>query len=149
MARSQRAHPLDRQRHRHRRGAAGGGPEPVPGATAPSGSRCYGPGQKRWIGDNRGSEHGDRWITELRVSFEAVADVFPVADTMPPADETGSRFALLHRSRIPELEPPRDDFVSRVAEVCRLRRPNATVTPVQGQGLTHLRVAGARPVSRD
>ncbi|MGH8479457.1 MAG: hypothetical protein ACREXK_07770 [Gammaproteobacteria bacterium] len=59
-------------------------------------TRCYDPGQKRWIGDNRGSEQGDRWITELRVSFEAVAGLFPVAYTMPPVEEAGSRFALRH-----------------------------------------------------
>ncbi|MGH8576669.1 MAG: metallophosphoesterase [Gammaproteobacteria bacterium] len=103
-------------------------------------TRCYDPRDKRWIGDNRGSEHGDRWISEIEVSFDVVASLSPSAYTMPPVDETGSRFALLHRSRIPELESRRDDLLSRVEEVCRLRQPKAQVTRVQAQGLDYLRV---------
>ena len=104
-------------------------------------TRCYDPGQKRWIGDNRGSEHGDRWITEIAVSFDAVAGAFPVGHT-PPVDERGSLFGgRLHQARIPEVVPRRDDLLSRAEEVCRIRQPGATVTRVQAEGIDYLRIA--------
>ena len=35
-------------------------------------TRRYDPGQKRWIGDNRGSPDGNRWKTVIPVRFESV-----------------------------------------------------------------------------
>jgi uncharacterized protein YjbI with pentapeptide repeats len=104
-------------------------------------TRCYDPRDKRWIGDNRGSEHGDRWFTDISVSFDAVTSLAPAAFTMPPIDERGSRIGqLLQQSRVPEFEPRRDDLLSRIEEVCRLRQPHAQVTRVQAEGLDYLRV---------
>jgi WD40 repeat protein/3',5'-cyclic AMP phosphodiesterase CpdA len=104
-------------------------------------TRCYDPRRKRWIGDDRGSEDGDRWVSEIEVTFDAVASLSPTAFTMPPVDERGSRIGqLLHQSRVPEFEPRRDDLLSRVEEVCRLRQPNAHVTRVEVEGIDYLRV---------
>jgi len=103
-------------------------------------TRRYDPGQKRWIGDNRGSPDGNRWETVIPVRFESVSTTFPVPGASAPVDEKGSRYALRHGHGLAEYQLPRDDLLSRVEEVCRLRRPNATVTPVRSQGLSYLRV---------
>jgi len=103
-------------------------------------TRCYDPRDKRWIGDNRGSVKGDGWITEIPVSFDAVAGAFPVGHT-PPIDDRGSLIGgRLHEARVPEFVPRCDDLLSRVEEVCRIRQPGATVTQVQA-GIEYLRVA--------
>jgi hypothetical protein len=104
-------------------------------------TRGYDPRDKRWIGDNRGSEHGDRWITEIPVFFDAFAGAFPVGRT-PPVDERGSLMGRrLQQGRAAEPSERRDDLLSRVEEVCRIRQPGAQVTRAQAEGIEYLRVA--------
>jgi hypothetical protein len=63
-------------------------------------TRGYAPDQKRWIADTRCSEDGNEWHTVRPVSFARGAP------------------RPVERDREPiEREKPRDDFLSRVAEV--------------------------------
>ncbi|MGH8574463.1 MAG: metallophosphoesterase family protein, partial [Gammaproteobacteria bacterium] len=64
-------------------------------------TRCYDPGQKRWIGDNRGSEYGDRWITDIRVEFQAVSGLLPGTDTSAPDKGREDLLDLRHPGRDP------------------------------------------------
>jgi 3',5'-cyclic AMP phosphodiesterase CpdA len=40
-------------------------------------TRCFDPRQKRWIGDNRSSATGNKWITVEKVQFEHVSEICP------------------------------------------------------------------------
>ena len=83
-------------------------------------ARCYQPDQKRWVGDNRISSDGGSWHDEHQERLDRVHGTFPSVAPDP------TRVAR----RDPGLDPRReaDDFLSRVAEVCMLRNPGATVT---------------------
>jgi WD40 repeat protein/3',5'-cyclic AMP phosphodiesterase CpdA len=101
-------------------------------------TRGYDPGQKRWIGDTRCSPNGKTWDSTDKVAFKNVQGTFPKA---PPKTT---------RRRQPDDRSP-DDFLARVAEVCKLREPKAEVTPIRFDSpkIEYLRVGLADgPVAR-
>ncbi len=84
-------------------------------------TRFFDPRAKKWMADPRGSANGNDWITRHAIPFAEVAATFAAEGEKPRRDEPGKER---------ELGRERDDFLSRVAEVCRHRNPGATVTPV-------------------
>jgi 3',5'-cyclic AMP phosphodiesterase CpdA len=85
-------------------------------------ARAFEPRRKRWIGDNRAAVAGDDWRDEQRVAFEDVGGTFPPPEVNLPATS---------RLDFPESPDPdrelrgarRDDFLSWVERICRLREP--------------------------
>jgi tRNA A37 threonylcarbamoyladenosine biosynthesis protein TsaE len=98
-------------------------------------TRRYDPEQKRWIADPRCSDNGNHWHIEHPVAFESVQAIFPGAAPLPPP----------HARPDGERPDPRDDFLSRVSAVCRLRYRNSEVDVHSG----YLRVTAADgPIAR-
>jgi hypothetical protein len=100
-------------------------------------ARAFEPRRKRWIGDNRAAVAGDDWRDEQRVAFEDVGDTFSSPEVNLPAT------SRLDFPEFPDLDRElrgarRDDFLSRVERICRLREPG--LVEVQPQQ------AGAPPV---
>ena len=97
-------------------------------------ARQYARAERRWIGDTRVDPEGSRWRQETAWQPVAVGATFP----------SGSAPRPQRRDRWdgPEPAPRRgEDFVERVAEVCRLRHPDTTVTRVHPpDGPPYLRV---------
>ena len=87
-------------------------------------ARCYQPDQKRWVGDNRISADGSSWHDVVSERFERLYGTFPQAG----AREVKLDTAIIERDQRGELRSEPDDFAARVAEVCALRNPLATVT---------------------
>jgi 3',5'-cyclic AMP phosphodiesterase CpdA len=109
-------------------------------------TRRYDKEQKRWVSDTRCSPNGNRWYITHKVELEDVQIVFPKAVRRPrtrrsssgskgtggsdpddgersePADELG-------RDLRPRDTPRHDTFLMRVAQVCRLRHPQADIVP--------------------
>ncbi|HEX2091207.1 MAG TPA: pentapeptide repeat-containing protein, partial [Longimicrobiaceae bacterium] len=108
-------------------------------------TRRYDPEQKRWIGDTRCSDSGADWHIEHRVQFDSVHGTFDLASpTAPPATARAER-------REEEERRTRDDFLARVAEVCRLRHRGSEVQPVREQEprVEYLRVRSPEgPIAR-
>ena len=91
-------------------------------------ARAYSPKERRWTGDTRIDPDGAAWQVSSAWQPASVHGIFP--DTSPA------------RTRPLRTEPASlgEDFVDRVAEVCRLRHPGAMVTRVETDGLAYLRV---------
>ncbi|MBI2899565.1 MAG: pentapeptide repeat-containing protein [Planctomycetes bacterium] len=104
--------------------------------------RGYSPGDKKWIGDNRASKNGDAWWREENVGFEAVHGTFALPSVSPSESARPSEEALerLHH------RPLADDFLSRVAAICRIRYAGAAIErmsdPVSGHD--YLRVSAGK-----
>jgi WD40 repeat protein/3',5'-cyclic AMP phosphodiesterase CpdA len=91
-------------------------------------ARRYEPELRRWTGDTRVSDDGRDWRATVSVALGGWAG--ELSDDRPI------------RGVDAELGRLRDDFLDRVAEVCRLRDRDAEVTRVRstGSGLDYLRV---------
>lgn len=92
-------------------------------------TRAYQEAQRRWVGDVAASRKGDRWHQEHAVAFTSLHGVFP-PDLDDDEVEEPPRFdprALGAHGRVELEDSEPDDFVARVAEVCRLRRSRAEV----------------------
>ena len=117
-------------------------------------TRRYDPEQKRWIGDTRCSEAGDRWHIRHPVPFGSVFGTFSgVALARPQRTPGAERHELEHVDR--ERREPRNEFLSRVREVCKLRYggvdgdANVDTRRVEGSRLDYLRVHVAQgPIAR-
>ena len=106
-------------------------------------ARRFDPRLNGWQGDITISESNDRWWRDLPRRPARTQPVSPV--TPETATEHPDRFRLHVEPRTPE----REDLVARVAEVCRLRNPEADVAEVERPGLPlrYLRVRVRREVT--
>jgi hypothetical protein len=92
-------------------------------------TRRYDPDHKRWEGDTRCSEDGNSWHLQHAVAFKAVHGVFP-RSASPAQSKKSARKNRSEverkRSRFVEREAS-FDFLSRVADICKLRWRGADV----------------------
>jgi WD40 repeat protein/3',5'-cyclic AMP phosphodiesterase CpdA len=86
-------------------------------------ARCYDPADRRWIGDTRISEHGDRPYRQLAVAHRAVDAALPAPGGPAPGTARGlADLGPEHPARATMLPGDRpDDLLTRVEEICRLR----------------------------
>ncbi|WP_239396513.1 metallophosphoesterase, partial [Frankia sp. CiP3] len=119
-------------------------------------ARRYEPDQKRWTGDLRVDPAGDSWSVRTPSAFRSVHAAFPAQPPLPDADDDTEGEAGPHRrgqhgrgmdggghtdgSPGSPRRPP--DRLDDVAEVARLRHPDATVTRIEASGKlpAHLRI---------
>ncbi|MBA4159125.1 MAG: pentapeptide repeat-containing protein [Gemmatimonadetes bacterium] len=97
-------------------------------------ARQYEASRKGWIGDTRASETGDDWREEHKVAFRDVTAAFPPAN--PGTDVgTGESVDGSEKARREahgrEHALSRDDFLSRVEEVTRLKSPDARLDRIR------------------
>ncbi|MEM9463593.1 MAG: pentapeptide repeat-containing protein [Myxococcota bacterium] len=99
-------------------------------------TRAYQPAQSRWVGDTAASVDGNEWRHEHAVVFDRVHGVFAPAPA--PALASSSPSPPPNRSDEPDaLAQPRavgrrpvdrgDDFLTQLAEICRLRESTVQV----------------------
>ncbi|MCL4207379.1 MAG: pentapeptide repeat-containing protein, partial [Pirellulaceae bacterium] len=110
-------------------------------------TRRYDPGNKRWEGDNRCSDDGNQWHSKKEIAFVAVQAAFPGEETTATGrhggkSDRGGCEPLDEREPFHRDRAPQDQFVQRVADVCRLREDGDRMeaTPIERDGLIYLRV---------
>ncbi|WP_239331786.1 TIR domain-containing protein, partial [Frankia sp. CiP3] len=122
-------------------------------------ARRYETDQKRWTGDLRIDPAGDSWSVRTPSAFRSVHTAFPPQPPLPDANDDTEGEPGPHRrgqygrgmdgdghtdgSPGSPLRPP--DRLDEVAEVARLRHPDATVTRIEASGKlpAHLRIRRA------
>ena len=101
-------------------------------------TRGYAPDRKQWIGDNRASRDGSDWRQEQPIQFRDTHGTFPTGaepqsrlsgDSGPAGKLDLDRSLSAHRS---------EDFLSRLAEVHRVRLGNACSIERMEAGLAGL-----------
>jgi WD40 repeat protein/3',5'-cyclic AMP phosphodiesterase CpdA len=111
--------------------------------------RRYERDQRRWVGEGRVDPDGNSWSMRTRSAFQSVSATFP-----PPPGELGGEEGepgrpLVGRSpgsgRPDPVRHRPPDILDEIAEVARLRYPDATVERVEaaGEAPAHLRVRRA------
>jgi WD40 repeat protein/3',5'-cyclic AMP phosphodiesterase CpdA len=90
-------------------------------------TRRYDAEHKRWEGDTRCSEDGNDWHIEHKVKFEFVHGIFPQTVRATRQEDAAQAEAPEFMRLAVDLREPSDDFLSRVAEVCKLRYRRAEV----------------------
>lgn len=104
-------------------------------------TRAYQPAQRRWVGDTAASADGNEWRHDHAVVFDRVHGVFPPRPAAPPSSASSSSSPSPSSTRPDEpdaLAPPRtvlprrpvdrgDDFLTQLAEICRLRESTVQV----------------------
>ena len=112
-------------------------------------TRCFDQPQKRWIAEPRSSKKGDQWITEEAVNFEAVHGTFSsVKSHRLEITKIPDESELDDYPHGPKEAPEfRNDFLTRIAKVCKIRYPDCTIKPmcVTELGLDYLRVVISDP----
>lgn len=83
-------------------------------------ARAYRMDQRKFIGDNRASDHGDDWRTHETFDFSHFT-----AD-----DERVAKSRHLERQPAMEVRPYRDTLIDRIERVCHIRHPGAAQTTV-------------------
>jgi len=90
-------------------------------------TRRYDPEHKRWEADTRCSEYGNDWHIEHAITFESVHGTFPrTAPATHYGESVRKRTVEFERPKA-DLREPRDDSLSRLAEVSKLRYRGAEV----------------------
>ena len=90
-------------------------------------TRRYDPEQKRWLADTRCSQGGNDWHIEHKVTSEAVSGTFHQATTSKRRTPR-TRTRRDKRGEDERENPaPRDDFLAKVINICKLRRRGAEV----------------------
>ncbi len=104
-------------------------------------TRIYVPQRKRFVGDNSISRSGDRWWDEQRAELEDVSATFPPEPKRPGWADFPPGRGRGRDLREPMDAAPRDDFLSRVERICRLREQDAFVERIDSSSLEYLRVS--------
>jgi 3',5'-cyclic AMP phosphodiesterase CpdA len=83
-------------------------------------TRAYAPDRKQWIGDTRADPRGNAWHVTHPVAFVDVSTTFPESEP-ERLTEPARRWGDDMIAERPERGYARNDFLSRVERVCRLR----------------------------